>query len=79
MPSGYHVGLHGELRPGSSGTGRGVDRRDLETVLAAVIVPVRGAHGVVVGSCLRASGRAGDPVDPEAARRFAEAFRASRA
>jgi membrane complex biogenesis BtpA family protein len=75
-----------------SGTGRGVDRRDLEVVLAAVHVPVlvasgvtvetlaavREAHGVIVGSCLRASGRAGDAVDGEIARRFAEAFRASR-
>jgi membrane complex biogenesis BtpA family protein len=75
-----------------SGTGRGVDRRDLETVLAAVQVPVlvasgvtvetlaavRDAHGVIVGSCLRAGGRAGDPVDADIARRFADAFRASR-
>ena len=76
-----------------SGTGRGVDRRDLDAVLAAVRGPVlvasgvtlgtlaevRAAHGVVVGSCLRASGRAGDPVDVDVARRFADAFRASRA
>jgi membrane complex biogenesis BtpA family protein len=75
-----------------SGTGRGVAVRDLEVVLAAVTVPVlvasgvtvetlaavRAAHGVIVGSCLRASGRAGEPVDAEVARRFAEAFRASR-
>ncbi len=75
-----------------SGTGRGVDRRDLEAVLGAVRVPVlvasgvtvetlpdvQGAHGVIVGSCLRASGRAGDPVDEEAARRFADAWRAAR-
>jgi membrane complex biogenesis BtpA family protein len=76
-----------------SGTGRGVDQSDLVTVLAAVDVPVlvasgvtietlaavRAAHGVVVGSCLRASGRAGEPVDGDTARRFADAFRASRA
>ena len=75
-----------------SGTGRGVDRRDLEEVLAAVQAPVlvasgvtvetlatvREAHGVVVGSCLRAGGRAGSPVDADIARRFADAFRASR-
>ncbi len=75
-----------------SGTGRGVDRRDLAAVLAAVHVPVlvasgvtidtladvRDAHGVIVGSCLRRSGRAGEPVDGEVARRFTEAFRASR-
>ena len=34
----------------------------------------RRAHGVVVGSSLRASGKAGDPIDPERAKRFAEAF-----
>jgi hypothetical protein len=76
-----------------SGTGRGVDRGDLEAVLGAVRGPVlvasgvtiatlaevRLAHGVVVGSCLRASGRAGDPVDLDVARRFADAYRASRA
>jgi uncharacterized protein len=76
-----------------SGTGRGADRSDLAAVLAAVRVPVlvasgvtvetltdvQGAHGVIVGSCLRASGRAGDPIDVGVARRFTEAFVASRA
>ncbi|APR84351.1 photosystem I biogenesis protein BtpA [Minicystis rosea] len=76
-----------------SGTGRGAARHDLEAVLGAVRVPVlvasgvtettlaevRAAHGAIVGSCLRASGRAGDPIDGAIARRFAEAFRASRA
>ncbi|MFT3774230.1 MAG: BtpA/SgcQ family protein [Minicystis sp.] len=76
-----------------SGTGRGAARADLEAVLASVRVPVlvasgvtestlgevRAAHGVIVGSCLRASGRAGDPIDVEIARRFAAAYRASRA
>ncbi len=76
-----------------SGTGRGAAARDLAEVVAAVDVPVyvasgvteatiddvRAAHGVIVGSCLRASGRAGDPVDEALARRFADAFRASRA
>jgi membrane complex biogenesis BtpA family protein len=75
-----------------SGTGRGVDLSDLSAVLAAVHVPVlvasgvtidtlaavRRAHGVIAGSCLRASGRAGDPVDAAIATRFADAFRASR-
>ncbi len=35
------------------------------------------ADGVVVGSALRADGRAGGPVDPEAARRFADGFRSA--
>jgi len=75
-----------------AGTGRGVARKDLAAVLAAVEVPVlvasgateetldeiRGAHGVLVGSALRRSGRAGDPVDAEVAARFADAFRWSR-
>jgi membrane complex biogenesis BtpA family protein len=75
------------------GTGRPAARGDLDDVLRAVKVPVlvasgvepsaldaiAGAHGVVVGSCLRKSGRAGDPVDAELARRFADAFRARRA
>ncbi len=77
-----------------SGTGRGVDRRDLDEVTRALhgAVPVLCASGVtletlrdlgeagaIVGSCLRASGRAGDPVDPTLARRFVEAFHARRA
>jgi len=75
-----------------SGTGRSAARADLDAVLDAVDVPVlvasgvteggladvARAHGVVVGSALRRSGRAGDPVDAELAKRFAEAFRASR-
>jgi membrane complex biogenesis BtpA family protein len=75
-----------------SGTGRGADRRDLEAVLAAVHAPVlvasgvtidtiadmRGAHGAIIGSCLRASGRAGDPIDVDVACRFADAWRAAR-
>lgn len=76
-----------------SGTGRGASHGDLAAVLAAVHVPVlvasgatvetlrdlRGAHGVIVGSCLRVSGRAGDPIDAALAARFAEAFRSTRA
>ncbi len=75
-----------------SGTGRGASREDLAAVLAAVHVPVlvasgvtvetladvREAHGVIVGSCLRAGGKAGGEVDGEVAKRFAEAFRRSR-
>ena len=75
-----------------SGTGRGADRRDLAAVVGAVRVPVlvasgvtiqtladvRDASGVIVGSCLRESGRAGEPIDVDVARRFADAFRASR-
>lgn len=74
------------------GTGKGIDGSDLTEVLAAVDVPVlvasgvtletlpslRAAHGVIVGSCLRASGRAGDPIALDVARAFADAFRASR-
>jgi uncharacterized protein len=72
-----------------TGTGRGVDTADLERVARAVHVPVlvasgattsslpslRAAHGVIVGTALRASGRAGDPVDADRARAFADAFR----
>lgn len=85
-------GLADALLVTGTGTGRAASRRQLEQVVAAVHVPVlvasgvtpealpaiRRAHGVIVGSCLRASGRAGDPVDAEAAARFAEAFRRSR-
>ncbi len=35
-------------------------------------------HGIIVGSCLRKSGRAGDPIDPALAAVFAEAFHAAR-
>jgi membrane complex biogenesis BtpA family protein len=84
-------GLADAILVTGTGTGRAAAREHLEAVLAAVHVPVlvasgvtpealpalRGVHGVVVGSCLRASGRAGDPVDPGAAARFAEAFRRS--
>lgn len=74
-----------------TGTGRGVAADDLDRVVRAVHVPVivasgaaiaslpslRAAHGVIVGTALRASGRAGDPVDPDLAARFAAAFRAA--
>lgn len=71
-----------------SGTGRSINLRELDEVSRAVTVPVlvasgvsegslaaiRKAHGVVVGSALRADGRAGGPIDPVAAKRFADAF-----
>ncbi|MEZ4443739.1 MAG: BtpA/SgcQ family protein [Polyangiaceae bacterium] len=47
--------------------------------LPALLRPrgTRRVHGVVVGSCLRKSGRAGDPIDPGLALDFARAFRAA--
>lgn len=71
-----------------SGTGRSVNLRDLDEVIRAAGVPVlvasgvsegalaaiKRAHGVIVGSALRADGKAGGPVDPGLAKRFAEAF-----
>lgn len=71
-----------------SGTGKGVSLGQLKAVIDAVKVPVyvasgvtlgslldvAHAHGVIVGSCLRRSGRAGERVDAQLARRFADAF-----
>lgn len=71
-----------------SGTGRSVNLRELDEVTRAVDVPVlvasgvseatlasiKRAHGVIVGSALRADGKAGGAVDPAKARSFAEAF-----
>lgn len=71
-----------------SGTGRSINLRELDEVTRAVDVPVlvasgvsegalasiKRAHGVIVGSALRADGRAGGPVDSGAAKRFADAF-----
>lgn len=71
-----------------SGTGRSVNLRELDDVSRAVDVPVlvasgvtegtlaaiKRAHGVIVGSALRADGKAGGAIDPAAARRFADAF-----
>ncbi len=70
-------------------TGSPVRPEDLDEVQAAAKVPVIvasgascdnihrfvKAHGVIVGSSLRRSGRAGDPIDPELTRAFAQAFR----
>lgn len=72
-----------------TGTGRGVAESDLARVIASVHVPVlvasgstpaslpslRAAHGVIVGTAIRSTGRAGDPVDEDTAKRYAEAFR----
>lgn len=76
-----------------SGTGEAVDAERLAAVRAAAgAAPVYVASGatiaslpdlsamcdgVIVGSALRADGRAGGPVDLAAAQRFAEAFRAA--
>ena len=76
-----------------SGTGRGVARDDLAAVLAAVHAPVlvasgvteetladvAAAHGVIVGTCLREGGRAGGPIAPHLAARFAQRWRSLRA
>lgn len=76
-----------------SGTGRGAARDDVEKVARATRAPVLvasgvseatladldAAHGVIVGSCLRADGRAGGPIDEGRARAFADAWRAHRA
>lgn len=72
-----------------AGTGKRADPEHLARVCRVSRAPVlvasgatedtleaiRQAHGVVVGSALRASGRAGDPIDADAAKRFADAFR----
>lgn len=82
-------GLADAILVTGTGTGRAVLHKHLDDVRAAVSVPVlvasgvtpatlpalRGAHGVIVGSCLRERGVAGEPVDPAAAARFVEAFR----
>jgi len=75
-----------------SGTGRAASEADLEIVVRATSAPVfvasgvtlsslpslRLAHGVIVGTALRVSGRAGDPIDADLAARFAAGFRAAR-
>lgn len=72
-----------------TGTGKGVREADLDRVVRAVRVPVlvasgstpeslpslRAAHGVIVGTAIRATGRAGDPVDAVTALKYADAFR----
>lgn len=76
-----------------AGTGEAVDPAHLERVRAAAggapIYVASGAteaalpvlsdlsDGIIVGSALRADGRAGGPVDPDRARRFAAAWRSA--
>jgi membrane complex biogenesis BtpA family protein len=76
-----------------TGTGRGASRADVERAVKATSAPVLvasgvtaeslaevdAAHGVIVGSCLRADGRAGGPIDAGRASAFAKAWRARRA
>lgn len=85
-------GLADALLVTGSGTGRAASTDDLEVVCRASRVPVyvasgitieslsamRAAHGFIVGSALRQSGRAGDPIDRDTAARFADVFRAAR-
>lgn len=85
-------GLADALLVTGSGTGRAASADDLEAVCHASSVPVyvasgvtietlpalRYAHGFIVGSALRSNGRAGAPIDRDAAARFADAFRAIR-
>jgi membrane complex biogenesis BtpA family protein len=75
-----------------AGTGKSVGVAELDLVADAADVPVyvasgatpddlsrlERAFGLVVGSALRASGRAGDPIDLGRARAFVEAFRRAR-
>lgn len=68
-------------------TGASADARQLDLVGRSAGVPVfvasgvtpdnipRQAHGVIVGSWLRADGKAGGPIDAARAREFAEAYR----
>jgi len=69
-------------------TGSAASPADLDEVLKAVSVPVivasgvtpdnlsacRGAHGVIIGSWLRADGRPGGRIDPQRAAAFSAAF-----
>lgn len=86
-------GLADALLVTGSGTGRPASGNDLEAVCHASSVPVyvasgitietlpalRAAHGFIVGSALRKTGRAGEPIDRDTAARFADAFRTIRA
>ncbi len=86
-------GLADALLVTGSGTGRAASGDDVEMVCRASSVPVyvasgttienlpalRAAHGFIVGSALRKSGRAGDPIDRDTATRFSDAYRAFRA
>lgn len=86
-------GLADALLVTGSGTGRAASSADLDEVCRASRVPVyvasgvtienlpalRAAHGFIVGSALRKTGRAGDPIDRDTTAQFADAFRAARA
>jgi membrane complex biogenesis BtpA family protein len=88
-----HRGLADVVLVTGEGTGRGVDVERLRRVRAAVprtpVLVASGAteksldglaalcDGVIVGSALRADGKAGGPVDEAAATRFAARFRAA--
>ncbi|HHH10804.1 MAG TPA: BtpA/SgcQ family protein [Sorangium sp.] len=75
------------------GTGHAPASERVEAIAAAAAVPVYvasgataatvagwgAAHGVIVGSALRADGRAGGPIDAAEAQRFAAAWRKARA
>lgn len=87
----FERGLADALLVTGSGTGVPVDGSDLARIRKAVpdaaIYVASGARildlenlaehasGVIVGTALRASGKAGDPIDPALARAFAKAFR----
>ena len=88
-----HRGLADAVLVTGEGTGRAVDLAKLDEVRAAAagarvlvasgassssLVELRGrCDGVIVGSALRADGRAGGPVDRGAAHAFSAAFRAA--
>jgi membrane complex biogenesis BtpA family protein len=83
-------GLADAILVTGTGTGRGVASDDLARVVRSVHVPVlvasgstpeslpslRAAHGVIVGTAIRKTSRAGDPVDLDTARKYADAFHA---
>jgi predicted TIM-barrel enzyme len=83
-------GLAAAILMTGHGTGQPVDEARLAEVHRAVSVPVyvasgatleslpalsRVSDGVIVGSALRADGRAGGPIDSSRARAFSRAFR----
>lgn len=87
-----HRGLADGVLLTGAATGSPVQEQDLEGLQRAIRAPVliasgmspdrlaiaRRAHGVIVGSCLKRDGRAGEPVDPERAQAFVRRFRESR-
>jgi membrane complex biogenesis BtpA family protein len=85
-------GLADAILVTGSATGHAASVADVDEVVLAVDVPVlvasgvtdgsvevfRRAHGVIVGSWLRKSGRAGDPIDHERAKRLVDAYHAAK-